>query len=160
MCTHTQFKDAEITTLSAGIQNEVLVATVLQEKLIGFSSQMQLKDANIAERDKVFESLKTLIASRELEIKILKEEIAVKDLDLHERVFRTAHAQKKWDNLETERLRTQLSSDDLPGFTPQEFPAHRHKQHPTDSPVRRRLPWALLSIPSPRRKTSRVFRRA
>ncbi len=113
MCTHTQFKDAEITTLSAGIQNEVLVATVLKEKQIGFSSQMQLKDVNIAERDKVFESLKTLIASRELEIKILKEEIAVKDLDLHERVFRTAHAQRKWDNLEIERLRTQLSSDDL-----------------------------------------------
>jgi hypothetical protein len=113
LCTHTQFKDAEITTLSAGIQNEVLVATVLKEKQIGFSSQMQLKDVNIAERDKVFESLKTLIASRELEIKILKEEIAVKDLDLHERVFRTAHAQRKWDNLEIERLRTQLSSDDL-----------------------------------------------
>ena len=85
-------KDAEITALSAGSQN-------------------------IAERDKIFaghfESLKTLIASRELEIKILKEEIAVKDLDLHERVFRTAHAQRKWDNLEIERLRTQLSSDDL-----------------------------------------------
>jgi len=89
------------------------VATVLQEKQIGFGSQTQLKDANIAERDKIFESLKTLIASRELEIKILKEEIAVKDLDLHERVFRTAHAQRKWDNLEIERLRTQLSSDDL-----------------------------------------------
>ena len=88
------------------------MATVLQEKQknLGFSSQAQLK---YAERDKIFESLKTLIASRELEIKILKEEIAVKDLDLHERVFRTAHAQRKWDNMEIERLRTQLSSHDL-----------------------------------------------
>ena len=88
------------------------MATVLQEKQknLGFSSQAQLK---YAERDKIFESLKTLIASRELEIKILKEEIAVKDLDFRGHLFRTARAQKKWDNLEIERLRTQLSSDDL-----------------------------------------------